>query len=85
MTFLLEMREAAKNCRDENKRIQLRSCADELAGWIECLRSDPTRQNMINLNGCWARAAWLLDAANQPDPSGHGGSMRDGALLQEAA
>ena len=75
MSFLLELRNAAKIEREEGIRFNLKLLADELQSALKALVSAPTADNMKTVNGKWAQAYCLLEAVkNRPgsDPSGAG-------------
>lgn len=86
MTFLLELRDTAKECADVRTRNALRKSADNLASALAALAKSPTRENMEDVNGRWAFAERVLRVANEGKDDGpRGGALRDAAELQRAA
>jgi hypothetical protein len=86
MTFLLELREAAKATTDVLMRKLLKDCADAVEHAIEMFEDSYTREAMIELNGQWAKAERTLRNArmSEPTPPSAGG-LTEGAELQRAA
>lgn len=60
ITFLKELRDAAKACSNIDYRALIKQSADSLQWAIAVFARDPTKQNMIDLNGAWANAAKIL-------------------------
>lgn len=58
--LLFELREIAKHCSSAEHAKALRMAADELAGELGAVISDPTTTNMTALNNAWMHAlrAW---------------------------
>lgn len=84
MSFLLEIREAAKQCFDEDLRIDLRAAADRLDGALAALAADPTTEAMVAVNGLWVLAYNALARVQDGGDATPGGTLH-GVLLQEAA
>ena len=76
-SFLLEVREIARNCPDLLLRKVVRDAADEVDGALRALILDTTKENMVRLNCAWSRACRVAEQARPtPDDGGGGGSMR---------
>jgi hypothetical protein len=86
MTFLLELREAAKVQHDVLQRRLLRGAADALDASIAALHDNPVTDTMQRANSAWAYAKRLFDRTRMAEPPGTpGGALRAGAELQRAA
>jgi len=85
MTFLLELRNAAKACSKPEYAAQLRQCADSVAFCIKQLAADPTTERMIELNCAWAHASAALKAVPpEGDPAPVSGSPEPAKLAMAA-
>jgi hypothetical protein len=86
-SFLLEVREIARNCPDVLMRKVVRDAADEVDSALRALILDTTTGNMKRLNGAWSRASRVAELAKlTPDDGGGGGTLRQPeATLLEAA
>ena len=71
-SILLTLRTAAMNCTDTMLTERLRIIADEMSGHLTLFCRQPNASNIIDVNGCWARAEQLLKLVNliSPPPSG---------------
>lgn len=58
---LLELRNAAKACSNAAYADVLRASSDWLQTCITRLAADATTENMVSLNGAWARAERVLN------------------------
>jgi len=68
-TFLLELRDQAKEEPAPFLRMFLRDQADLIADAIKAFAKSPTRSNMVILNGLWARGErYLLQSQERPEP-----------------
>jgi hypothetical protein len=68
-TFLLELREQAKEEPSALLRSFLRDQADLIDDAIKVLAKAPTRSNMVILNGLWARGErYLMRSQERPEP-----------------
>lgn len=86
-TFLLELRDRAKEERSAVLRGELRNHADLIGEAIYNLDASPTPSNMVALNGLWARARRLLMRSQEgagPEGGG-GGALRVDELERRAA
>ena len=84
-TFLLELRDQAKEEPNAVLRDELRYYADRIEDVTEDLFISPTPSNMVRLNGLWAHAQRLLMRSQEgAGPEGGGGAMRVDEL-EEAA
>ena len=86
-SFLLEVREIARECPDVLLAKVVRDAADEVDAALRALILDTTANNMARLNGAWARAWRLAELAKPTHDGGGGGSMRlpESTLIREAA
>ena len=76
-TFLLELRDQAKEEPSDVLRDDLRNHADRISEAIYNLDASPTPSNMVALNGIWARAQRLLMRSQEGvGPEGGGGKMQ---------
>ena len=76
-TFLLELRDQAKQEPNAELRADLRRHADLISDAISYLEANPTATNMVVLNGLWSRAQRLLMRSEEGvGPEGGGGKMR---------
>jgi hypothetical protein len=76
VTFLFELREAARHQVKPEKAALLRAAADTLAAAIEALHKEPTVGNMSAVNCAWARAGRVYKDTIMPEPPvGNGGAM----------
>ncbi len=74
-TFLLELRDTAKLCSNEEWRTVLRAAADNLECDIEHFAAFPTADALIAVNGSWAlagRIQALVPAEGDPQPPSSG-------------
>jgi hypothetical protein len=60
MTILKELRDAAMGCTNLEFKRGLLDLANAIQLAIAQLQYNPIEDNMITLNGLWARADWLL-------------------------
>lgn len=67
-TFLLELRDQAKNTSHEVTRNALRDCADAIEHAIKQLVIFPSNERMQALNCAWSRAYRLADQATTSTP-----------------
>jgi hypothetical protein len=75
-SFLLTLRDAAKNCPDVLTRKLIRDAADELHTSVSCMAARPSPENMRRLNGTWAKAVRVLsNASTSGDDNSRGGAM----------
>jgi hypothetical protein len=79
-SFLLEVREIARNCPDLLLRKVVRDAADDVDAALRALMLDTTKENMARLNSAWARA-WRVAELAKPTPGDDGG----GTMLQPEA
>lgn len=80
MSFLLELREALKAEPNPDKRAGLKAIADELATHLTDLHKNPSRENMVAVNGAWVRAeVALLNVTPKvnPDPPMGAGEVQE--------
>lgn len=82
MSFLLEIREAAKQVFDDDLRHDLRAAADNLDVSLKALAKLATREAMTEANGDWAHAERMMKRLTKPGGTVTGGAMREGAKLQ---
>lgn len=69
-TFLLELRDAAKQCSNLQYRELLKTAADRIQFRLDQIFHEPTQENMVTLNGAWARAvAVLRDVPPEAEPT----------------
>jgi hypothetical protein len=68
MSFLKELRDAAKADHRIEMRLMLRSAADEIGTAIDDLATLQTTEAMQRLNGLWSHAVAVLKAAQTPQP-----------------
>lgn len=86
MTFLMELREAARECHVLEVKASLQRAADDLSDALNALFDDPVIDTMQRANAAWARAARVLKIATTPaPPSPVMGGLSEGALMREAA
>lgn len=84
-SFLLELRDAAKDCPNVLTRKLLRDAADDLDRAIAALNDNPTVENMQTLNGKWVLAVRVLKTATvTPPPSGTSGAGEPDKVLLAA-
>lgn len=84
-SFLLTLRNAAKDCPDILIRKLLRDAADRIVAAIQALQKHTSVDNMRDLNAEWAKAHRLLDkATTAPDPNSTGGRLHAPAPPQMA-
>ena len=84
MTFLLELRDAAKADCDANRRMALRKHADAIEQLCDLLAARPDRETIIFLNGVWAYSERLLKESRKHGggpPAPPGGKLRESARL----
>lgn len=74
-SILLDLRTAAMNCTDTHLKEQLRIIADEMSGHLTLFCRQPSSSNIIDVNGCWARADALLKLVPVISPPPTGTSM----------
>lgn len=67
-TILLELRESARENRNEQYRELAGKSADALAHIINCFFHTPNRTNMIDLVGLWSLAERVLKNEPTDDP-----------------
>jgi hypothetical protein len=60
LTILKQLRDAAMTCSNADYRAVLKDLANNIQSTIDALHAFPTEDNMIALNGFWARADWAL-------------------------
>jgi len=60
LTILKELRDAAMKCSNLDYRQMLKDMADRIDVSLSLLHRYPSTDNMIALNGLWARADWAL-------------------------
>lgn len=65
MTFLLQLRNALKECSNIDYRETMKRAADTLDERIEAFTIQPDREAIIALNGAWAYAERVLK--NKPE------------------
>lgn len=75
MSFLRELRDAAKALPDSHLKNWLRRSADEIDALVKRLAVDVTAENMIELNGAWANACAALRQIPKT-PEGGGAKQR---------
>jgi hypothetical protein len=82
MSFLKELRDAARVESNEVVRWKLNMLADTLQQAIQQLAVEPTQTTMEAVNGLWAHAARAL-SAHKPigDNTSRGAGLREGARL----
>lgn len=71
MTFLLELRDAAKRCSHKKWRQAMIDAADPLSHAIDAFVFKPSRENLTELNSRWAYAERVLKRMppeGTPDP-----------------
>ena len=86
-TFLLQLRDQAKEEPNDDLRVELWVTADFVETALGVLYRYPTTSNMVTLNGIWARAQRLLIRSEEgvgPEGGG-GGAMRVEDSEREAA
>lgn len=82
MTFLLELREAAKATADVLMRKLLKDSADDVETWLKVTYANPTTDNMQRLVGEWTNAARILKNAHMQEPTPPmGGALTEPARL----
>jgi hypothetical protein len=74
-TILFELRDSARESRNEHYRKLARQAADSLTAAINIVWSTPTRTNMVQLNDLWSVAERLLQNQPTDDPE-RGGQVR---------
>ena len=84
MKSLLELREAAKNCRDKDYAARMRETADYIEFWGKTFSKFYTAEALGGLTCTWAYAHKLLKNVPKDDIPGAPG-LREEALLQKAA
>lgn len=83
MSFLLELREKARNCHDTKIKAAIVEAADTLAAAIEAFYKDRDYGSMTQLNNAWVRAHRIKLTAPGPfSPQAGGMPLTD---LQKAA
>ena len=76
MTFLLELRDAARTCPNAEARLQLRECADNISRLAHDLDREPTHDTLRELNGWWARGVRVLEFRDLGGDEPGGAKMR---------
>lgn len=85
-TFLLDLRKHAMNERNTDAKQQVQLIADQIERAISDLQKYPSHENLISLNGLWARAhRYLTEGHSGSAPTTGGAGLKDGALLALAA
>ena len=84
MKSLLELRDAAKNCRDKDYAASMREVADHIEWWGKTFDKFYTAEALGGLNSMWAHGHRLLKNVPKDDVPG-GAGVREEALLQKVA
>lgn len=85
-SFLLTLRDTARQCPNVLTSKLLRDAADDLEHAINTLALSRTAESMRNLNASWVKAQRVLSTAAFPGgDNSRGGAMRDEPILREAA
>jgi hypothetical protein len=71
-TILLELRDSAKENRNEQYRMLARTTADRLSDAIDAFGTMPTRSALEAVNGLWAVACRLMKHQPKDDPPSAG-------------
>ncbi len=87
MSILKKLREAAMNCPNAAQRYELQDHANHVVVSARRISSVFTDASLRELNGLWARAYVLLDAAEKPtdNPGGQSGAGTGSEVLLQAA
>lgn len=81
-TILLLLRESAMTNRNEQYRMTVRKCADELDKAINKFAADPTYSNLVEVNGLFSLGDRIMNKLQpKDDPSTPGGALKEGARL----
>jgi 3-hydroxy-3-methylglutaryl CoA synthase len=84
-SFLLTIRETARECTDIDLQGALRAAADNLDEALSALWTHATEGNMQLVNGRWAYAHRLMERVESTAPAGNGAGLVQGAELQRMA
>jgi hypothetical protein len=85
MTFLLQLRDAAKDCSNVDYRAKLRQAADSVDVAIRKFAADSTQERMIDLNGAWSHAQRVLkNVPPEGEPAPVGGAPEPAKLALAA-
>lgn len=79
-TILLQLRQGAMNCSDQEYRWKMLSLADNLQLHISALYNSPTPSNMTSLNGLWVQAVWMIEKMPKESPPGGSGLKEEARL-----
>jgi hypothetical protein len=79
----LILRELAKQERDENKRMALRSAADMIRAALDALYVQRNEVALRDLNGVWAYAVRLINLIGSTEPTPPWSAAQDADKLSE--
>lgn len=71
MTFIRDLRVAARRCDNLLTRSQLSEHADAIDALVSALYLNPTTETMQQLTAEWARAYWTMDLSAPEAPEKH--------------